>query len=169
MSILFDALQKVAENTASGVQTCSGEYGVIVTVDPISIRLSNDTVIPSQFITVCEYLTDHDFSFEFVQDAASEEKNEITQIKETSGFYVMEEGGKNPLLVGDATPEEPEESEPPEESGEPEETQGGVFKDFIGKGTIKIKNKLKVNDRVLLLRFASGQNYVVIDRLESIT
>ena len=46
------------------------------------------------------------------------------------------------------------------------EVEGGHKHKYIGKKTYKVKNALKVEDMVILIKQKGGQKYIVLDKIE---
>ena len=119
-------------------------FGTVVTEKPLSIRITNQFILPESILIVPENLTDHEV--------------EIT-IKPDYNWITMDTMNKAPLPETETVEEHSHKFVHKHDIVINNVTQPTKVKNFW------IWNGLRVGDKVALLRMQGGQFYYVLDRL----
>lgn len=119
---LTKVIKQIVMDTVDNSKPADLKVGTVATVDPLSVRVTNQFIIPQKLLIVPQHLTEYEL--------------EVTIKPEYA--WVTEQGGT----------EEPHKHDIKQE-----------------KKKIFIHNKLKVGDKVALLRRQGGQDYYILDRL----
>ena len=125
---LVDIIKLAAMEVNENSKPCDLRYGTVATVDPLSIRITNQFVLPESILIVPEHLTDYEI--------------ETTIMTEYNWNTQNASGGSGESAYASHNHD--------------------IYHD---KKKIKIHGKLKVGDKVVLLRQSGGQFYYVADRL----
>ena len=169
------------------VQELSGHdvqvtQGTVVSSSPLQIQMANDEklVVGSSICYVPQHLTDYQVSVDLSDgtlaastEESGEHKHEIeitveTQTNVTGG----DQGGEE----GEGEGEQPEEPSPDSPSVEVSATAKGDIQNAgkhshsikelsLAKGTLTIYNALKAGDRVHVLSYNGGKQYIVLGRV----
>ena len=177
------------------VQELSGHdvqitQGTVVSASPLQIQMANDEklVVGSSICYVPQHLTDYQVSVDLSggtltasTDESGEHKHEIeiavetqTQTNVTGG----EQGGEEGEGEGEQ-PEEPSEEPSPDSPSVDVSVSATATGDIqnagkhshsmkelsLTKGTLTIYNALKVGDRVHVLSYNGGKQYIVLGRV----
>ena len=119
-------------------------FGTVVTEKPLSIRITNQFILPESILIVPESLTDHEVE---------------VSIKPKYNWLTMDTMNKAPL---------PETETAEDHSHKFVHKHDVVINDVEKPTKVKnfwIWNGLRVGDKVALLRMQGGQFYYVLDRL----
>lgn len=146
MSILFQAMQKVAKDYDLNRTGAGMLYGRVKSVEPLAVEIDAKLTLTEKFLVVAQHLTDYEIPYEILSEGRATHKEklptELTEIQAVGGLYV-EHDGKHYV-----------QPDPP-----------GEIRDFDGQGTVKLLNHLMVDDKVILLRLEGGHQYIVMDRV----
>ncbi len=173
------------------VQELSGHdvqvtQGTVVSANPLQIQMANDEklVVGSSICYVPQHLTDYQVSVDLADgtltastDESGEHKHEIeitveteTQTNVTGG----EQGGEEGEGEGEQ-PEEPSPDSPSVDVSVSATATGDIqnagkhshsVKELsLAKGTLTIYNALKAGDRVHVLSYNGGKQYIVLGRV----
>ena len=125
---LTKVIKQIAMDTVENSKPADLKLGTVATVNPLSVRVTNQFIIPQKLLIVPQHLTDHELEI-----TIKPEYNWITENTENKVQLSAVEPHKHDIKQE--------------------------------KKKIFIHNKLKVGDKVALLRRQGGQDYYILDRL----
>ena len=59
-SSLTQVIQRVVKQTVDAMKPSDYIVGLVTSVDPLEVKISNELTIDADFIDICEQVTDHD-------------------------------------------------------------------------------------------------------------
>lgn len=147
------SVQRLAKNVMNASQLTDLRLGIVESVNPLKIRLDQQTVFTDEYLILTNAVKDH--SVDISVSWATEEDNFLDQ------NAMMHTHDGTPLIGN---------------SGKPIVGQTGTTTNFDtthhheikGRKKIIVYNGLTVGEKVLLLRTQGGQYYIVIDRVDEI-
>ena len=132
-------------------------YGIVKTVDPLSIDIGNGIVLPKEFLFLGQMCRPHKVKIPHTHQYNG--KTEYAKASGAPGMVVTTTGQATTTVV--------------ETQGHKHDIKEQVTEDVHKKGTdyeecviIEIEPKLKVGDTVLMFAFNDYQKYYVAERIE---
>ena len=144
-SMFVEAIKQLAVNAVNSGAPTQFTFGVVETVNPLSIRLNQKMVLPDAFLILTNAVKDHSV------DITVSWKTVDDDYLSPNAMVHTHSGG---LIDG--------------YTGTTENFNTTHHHDIKGRKKITIHNGLTVGEMVLLLRVQGGQSYVVIDRVDEI-
>ena len=159
---LLDITKRAALDAVENAKLTDLRYGTVVSASPLSVRLTEQFVLPASLLVVAKHLTDYDVEIDITANWETDSGGEHTHTFEgnTDKAGTMLDGGS----IDQSDPFNYEEHT--HTYGGTTETADGHIHNISGKKRSKITvyNALKVGDKVALLRQAGGQSYFIVDR-----
>ena len=152
-SMMAAGIKQLALGVMHSTQPTDLRFGVVETVNPLTIRINQQMVLPDAFLILTNAVKDH--SVDITVSWKTVDDNYLDQ-------NAMAHTHDGASLIGN--------------QGKPiAGLTGGTSNfdtthhhDIKGRKKITIHNGLTVGEKVLLLRVQGGQHYVVIDRVDEI-
>lgn len=133
---LVQAIKQAAMDAVENSKPADLRFGTVISEKPLSIRITNQFILPEKILIVPENLTDHE-----IEISVKKKYKWITE--DTENYLPLSndvEKHKHDIIINDVA--------------QPTKVKN-----------IWIWNGLRVGDKVALLRMQGGQFYYVLDRL----
>lgn len=141
---LIDIMKRASLDAVENGKPCDLRYGTVKTVNPLSVQITADFILPAEVLVVPETLTNHTMtvSLNWTTESAGVHDHTYSDVTEESNAHthnysgtVQESGGHTHTLASSASK------------------------------TITLHNALAVGDKVALLRQNGGQSYYILDKI----
>lgn len=144
---LINLIKEIAVNAIGSKKPTSLLYGTVISIAPLSIKVSENLILSKEFLIVPKSLTDYEI------DVEVDWNTEVTDTAHTHNINLNDRYNsigdtENKMLVS--------------EEQNNNKTHSHQLK---GKKTIKIFNALKVNDKVVLVQAQGGQDFIILDKV----
>lgn len=141
---IIEIIKVAAMDAVENSKPCDLRFGIVSSIAPLKVKVSNDLIIPESLLIVPEHLTD----YSVLSNAGGEGTNE-------GGSSVdLSVEGETLFITTNTTNTVAESTETTDDAVE-----------FVDERTLTIYNGLEVGDNVVLLRNQGGSSYLILDRV----
>ena len=135
----------------STMQLSDVEYGKVTSVNPLEITIDQKTKLTSNYLTLTNAVKDHTVDITVSWQTVDDDYLHDGAMQHTHQPGTYKDGEGSPLSGV---------------SGTPVSFNTKHKHDIKGRKRITIHNGLTLGERVVLLRKAGGQDYIVLDRVD---
>lgn len=145
---IIEIMKIAAMDAIENSKPCDLRFGIVSSISPLKVKVSNDLIIPESLLIVPEHLTDHAIIGNVGGDGSSGGGSSLNVYVEDETLIIGSNGTSVVTELNDDSTETIEEEV-----------------DFVDERTLTLYNGLEVDDHVVLLRNQGGSSYLILDRI----